>query len=352
MTLAALLMTMIPTLAAAATNHGWGTPIAENMEMSGYADVQHVTWENTPETNDPFRVGQAELGFSSTLSPQVGMDATIAYWNEDLYLNRFAVDFHLWGPANDHYWNAPNLESSGIQVGRFDVPFGVDWQVYDSINRRLVSKPLAVERTHSTWNDYGVNLYFNTSWWNLKVFGLNGFGYETAFEDGTGAILGFNGIGYDPASRNGYDVVEFDTNLAVGGRVGIVTTPWLELGGSYSGFFNQDNEIDMSLMGADLQFDWNEWEIKGEYIVHELGSTFDDSEQAFGYYGQGIYHWDDYYFVGRYGTFDSGHEGMDAETRMSVGAGWWLLSNVSLRAEYQSNNETDDLTAVQVAVGF
>ena len=54
-TLAALLMTMLPSLAVAGTNHGWGTPIAENFEFSGYADFMHVTWENTPEQNDPFQ---------------------------------------------------------------------------------------------------------------------------------------------------------------------------------------------------------------------------------------------------------------------------------------------------------
>ena len=69
---------------------------------------------------------------------------------------------------------------------------------------------------------------------------------------------------------NGYETgeAEVEIELSAGGQVGFRPGEGLEIGGSYAGFFDAENALDMSLMGADVQLSYRNFSAKGEYMVH------------------------------------------------------------------------------------
>ena len=202
-----------------------------SVEIVGFADFWYVLRQAEEEGND-FEIGQVEVDLETVIDERIVVGVAVAYdpGGETFGLGAFTVDFHLFGSEGDHFRPVGGVDHSGIMVGQFDVPFGVDWNVYPSIDRKLVSGPLVVESTHDFWNDYGVQGYVETERVNGVVYVTNGFGYEGADEAG------------EPA--------EVEMKVSVGVRVGVKPNEMIEIGGSYAGFLDGDDEQDMSLMGA------------------------------------------------------------------------------------------------------
>ncbi len=322
------------------------------LEISGFADFQLRPFSAEDEAADPFRMGQAEVDLVSSLSDEVAVGAWLAYGGEAFQLGALTVDFHLFGREN-HFLDVEGIDSSGLILGKFDVPFGIDHQVYVSLDRNLITPPLVVQETHAAWNDYGAIGYFENDWAKVGIFGTNGYGFQAGFDGDTGVLLGYNGVGYDPAVRADYDIVDFDPNAAIGGRWGVMPTEFVEVGASYASFLDGDNKQNMSLVGVDFQVNLGPLEAKGELISQELGKNLDEGgQQATGYYAQGLYHYGTHYIVARLGTFNDGSEGAENQGRFSIGNGWVLLDNCVLRMEFQSNSAGDDFTTMQVAIGF
>jgi hypothetical protein len=208
------------------------------------------------------------------------------------------------------------------------VPFGLDWKVYPSVFRKLVSGPLVVERTHGFWNDYGVQGYAENRWFNAVVFGLNGFGYDR------------------PGSQESVEM-----NLSSGGRLGFKPFSLLEVGTSYSGFMDNRNRLDMTLLGQDFQLAYRALTLKGEYITHKMGLADGKKMTESGLYAEGLYDFGRFFLVGRYDTF-SPWGGERRLSQFSSGIGWVVLKGCEVRFEYQARARAGDITFTQVVVSF
>ncbi|MEE9554808.1 MAG: hypothetical protein V3W18_10965 [candidate division Zixibacteria bacterium] len=322
------------------------------LEITGFGDIYSAFRQENGGNND-FEIGQVEVDLETNVDEKIIIGAAVAFdpESETFGLGAFTVDIHLFDTDGGHFRPVSGIDHSGIIVGQFDVPFGIDWHVYPSIDRMLVSAPLVVETTHDGWNDYGVQGYAEGGWYNAVVYGSNGFGYQTAF-DSVGTFLGYNEWGYDPEDPT-LDIQDLEMKVSFGGRVGIIPNEAIEIGGSYGGFMNQDDEMDMALMGVDLQLNHEKFSLKGEYIAHQLGIAGDSTLTNSGYYAQGTYDTGKYFFVARYGTFIPDLDGVDDLTRLSLGVGWRVMEGTEVRMEYQDNSEENsDVTIVQMVVGF
>ena len=284
-----------------------------------------------------FQMGQVEVDIEANIAEKTVIGAAIAYDNETetFGLGAFTVDFHLFDSEGSHFNPVSGIDHSGVIVGQFDVPFGIDWHVYPSIDRKLVSAPIIIENTHDGWNDYGLQFYAENNRFNAIAYGANGFSYETGETDAFG------------------EPVMAEISVASGGRLGISLNQYMEIGGSYAGFFNNSSKIDMSLAGADVQFNYENLSLKGEYIAFSTALDSDVSNKSNGFYGQGLYKINDIFLVGRYGVFSVDEDAVDDINRISIGAGWAVLDGGEVRVEHQINSEVgDDLTFLQLVVGF
>jgi hypothetical protein len=296
-----------------------------------------------------------EIDLEAPLQPGISFEAAIAFdpENQTFGVGAFLIDFDLFESEGTHVGADEGIDHTGIVAGQFDVPFGIDWHVYPSIDRMLVSPPLVVESTHGLWNDFGIQAYTERQRFNVVGYVLNGFGYSAAYGP-QGGFLGYNGLGYDPADST-ITEIEAGVHFAVGGRLGIRVIENLELGTSWAGFFNKDHKNAMNLLGFDAQTQLGDLDIKGEYILHTISPPSGAERLNSGYYVQGLYHLSTlFYGFARYGEFEPDNDSAEVVNRISAGGGFMYSENIVFRLEHQVNGSDgdSDVTYLQVAIGF
>ncbi len=293
------------------------------LSITGFGDALYTAPRDSADV--PFSIGQIELDISSALSERTRISAAVAYNGTDdtFGSGEFFVEFLLSGAGLGHFRPIRGIDHSGIIAGQFDVPFGIDWEVYASIDRKLVSVPLAVENTHHLWNDVGLQVHFDAGMVNGVVYGVNGFSED-----------------------------ETDIRYARGGRLALKPLPFLEFGGSYAGFVRSGGETDMSLAGADVRASYGPLALRGEYITRKRGLSGDSESTDYGYYTEGLLSAGRAFLVSRYDFYSSGGPGTGRESRTCLGAGWALLENCETRVEHQFHPGRGDETILQMAVAF
>jgi len=298
------------------------------LQIFGFGDLL-ATFQNESDGNT-FDVGQAEVDIESELTDRFSMALAIAYDEGVFAIGAFATDYSLWS-AGETSPAVLGVENVTIGGGQYDVPFGIDYHVYPSIDRKLVSCPLVVENTHDGWNDYGAYASAEAAWGNAVIFIANGFSHE----------------GIDPEGED----LETHNDLAIGGRLGLSPLKSFELGGSVASIQGLDDSHDMLLAGADIQFSVEDFELKGEYIAHKFNAKEGDDFTNDGYYVQGLYNIGSWYLVGRYGEFCPDQKNADI-ARFSGGIGHSINEIIECRMEYQANKASENAAVFQVAFGF
>jgi len=298
------------------------------LEIVGFGDLL-ATFQDENDGRT-FDIGQAEVDLESELTSRFVIALAIAYDEGSFAMGAFTADYKVWS-ASESTPSILGIDNVTVGGGQYDVPFGIDYHVYPSIDRKLVSSPLVVENTHDSWNDLGAYASAEAAWGNVTVFVANGFCHEGIDPDGNG--------------------LETHNDLAAGGRVGITPLENIEVGGSIASITGLDDSHDMILAGADLQVTAAGLEIKGEYIVHEFDAREGSDFTNDGYYLQGLYGIGEWYLVGRYGEFRPDQQSADIG-RMSAGIGRSINDIIELRFEYQANEAMKDIAVFQVAFGF
>lgn len=312
------------------------------IEWSGFFDVVS-THQSSAADNTEFGLNQAEIDLTSQLSDRIAIEAAIAYVPNDAFFELGAafVDIDLFGGGGSHVRPAFRVDHSSVMVGQIDVPFGIDYKVYASPDRKLITTPMAVDLTHDSWNDFGLQFNLKATHGNLVVFGVNGFESSAEVIDEAQSLT----LGYEVTEE-----VNTTPAAAFGGRLGIAPVGFLELGSSFAFGINESDHNEMFLVGADLQVSLASFEFKGEYISHSLNRSIAEETNR-GYYLQGSYSFGPAFVVSRYGSFrpqDNQWVG-----RMSIGGGYALTEGAELRLEniVAENNENNQ-TIFQLVASF
>ncbi len=299
-------------------------PAFAELEVSGFVDVlgQGQQGENTT-----FGMGPFEIDFASEFSSKVSFEGAVVVEGGEVGLGQTLVDFKLL-----------NEDRLGVQVGLLDVPFGIDYRVFATPDRKLVTPPLVTElMMDGGWGDVGVNLHGAVSLLNYNLYVVNGMG-----EDGDVPVN---------------QITDNNSAKTAGGRIGVLPIKDLELGFSYVQGPYLDGTADeaLSRIGGDIQFVYERLQIKGEFVrgEEEVPGGTDNEHQ--GYYIQLLGEaTEKVYAVTRFGYWKP--KGGDRVTRITIGLGYDLIENVSLRSEYQINDETpsvdNNLFSVQAILSF
>lgn len=294
------------------------------LEVSGFVDVltQGQQGENTT-----FGMGAFEIDFESEFSSKVSFEGAVVVEGEEVGLGQTLVDFKLL-----------EEEKLGLQVGLLDMPFGIDYQVFATPDRKLVTPPLVTElMMDGGWGDVGVNLYGCVPRLNYNLYVVNGMGEDS-------------GVPVNQLTDN-------NSAKTVGGRIGVSPVKDLELGFSYVQGPCLDGTARQALsrIGGDIQFVYERLQIKGEFVMGGEEVPGAGENEHDGFYLQLLGEaTEKVYGVARYGYWKP--KGGDKVTRTTIGLGYDLGENISLRSEYQVNGETpsvdDNLFSMQAVISF
>lgn len=306
------------------------------LEVSGFVDVltQGQQGENTT-----FGMGAFEIDFASEFSSKVSFEGAVVVEGEEVGLGQTLVDFKLL-----------NEDKLGLQAGLLDMPFGIDYQVFATPDRKLVTPPLVTERMmDGGWGDIGVNFYGCAPRLDYNLYIVNGMGYNNG-EDG---IYGTDDEGEGIESQ----LTDNNNAKTAGGRIGVLPIKDLELGFSYvqGPYLDGTARQALSRIGGDIQFVYERLQIKGEFVMGGEEVPGASKNEHDGFYLQLLGEaTEKVYGVARYGYWKP--KGGDRVTRITIGVGYDLIENVSLRGEYQINSETssvdDNLFSMQAVISF
>lgn len=305
------------------------------LEITGFMDVLFSTDNPAPGERN-FHLGQAELDIAACLASHTCTCVAVAYDPETgtFGLGTATVTFLLAGSGSDCRHHYRKWERSGVTVGMFDVPFGIDWLTYASVDRRTITAPVAVAATHDSWNDVGAMAFIEARKYTLRAWLVNGADVE--LPDADPLVLATDG--------------------AVGARASVLPVEGVELGASAATFNTTDDAQSMSLVGFDVQASRGPWAVKGEYVARRLdfGGGADLTDD--GWYAQATRDFNRWYLFGRWDKLDAETSGTADLEYLGFGLGVGVASPAELRVEYRSwqgnTDAGDDTWLAQLVTAF
>ncbi|WP_291270857.1 hypothetical protein [Geothrix sp.] len=190
--------------------------------------------------------GTFELDFAGEFHDMVDAAAAVVTTREATKLPVAFLDFHPFGGTiapRGRLWVEKGFH---IQAGRFDVPFGNDWQFFASKDSVSISRPLTTDGImEGGYNDIGLRVLGNDGTTNFNAFVLRGFG------DGrlAGGRLGFTPFGNPFSLRTVRDPKS------------------LEFGVSCLYDTGADRRKQETAWAADAEGRVGPWYLRGEYLL-------------------------------------------------------------------------------------
>jgi hypothetical protein len=282
------------------------------LDFTAFGDFFY-RWER-PGADD-FHVGAVELDASLKLTPYVTVSTAIVFdGEEDAFgLGAFVIDCGIAGDGDGYVVQSKPIAKSGVSFGRFDVPFGIAYLQYPSVENRLVTLPQAVQLTHGAWNDVGAQGYVVGAHWTAVGYVVNGLEH--------------------PLRGN----VMAPARSAAGGRVSGKIDDAFEIGASAALDFASEGPV-MGLAGGDLQGTLGPLNARGEYLVRHV-KVEGLAELTHGVYGQALLRLEPAFLVGRYDTVLEGSATLDR--RVTGGAGVEVFPQGEVRAVYERSLVSD-----------
>lgn len=244
---------------------------ANGLVMSGFFDINAKTGNSTDQT---FSVGSVELDLDYVHDDHFGASSALVLCGNSSNADYGApgavfcgnsgpgalsggstmagiavalVDYHLFNdriPPRGRIFNNKGLH---IQAGRFDLPFGSDYQNFANKDRVTVTAPLTTSRMQlGGYNADGLRSYGNFDWFNYSVFWTDALYANDGHTIGgrLGVALGQNAYKIHDAHPEG-----------------------IELGISHLSELDGENRIRNTVYGADLAVGYGIWRLQNEFML-------------------------------------------------------------------------------------
>jgi len=219
-----------------------------NLKISGFFDVNISNYQNKPNV---FDIGSFELDMIHTYQKNLQVAAALVF-DEGAELGVGFIDYHLFGGTISPRGRLYAEKGIHLQVGKFDVPFGNDWQYFAAPQMVSVTAPLTTEVImDGGYNDVGVRLLSNFVSTNFTLYMLRGIdrGYS------------YGGNSY-------------------GGRVGLTpfSTPYqlrakakpeLDVGFSYIADLDKGGQTAETLIAFDIESTVGMFNLRSEYFERD-----------------------------------------------------------------------------------
>jgi hypothetical protein len=319
------------------------------IDVSGHLDVRAVEG-NVAVGNNDFQIGQFVLDLSSEVSQNITAAMEVAYASEarDVVLDEAYVEWRFTDRQRPRRHDPIGMLQTGLLVGQFDVPFGLDWRSYRSIDRHLVSVPMVIANIHRGWNDVGVQFFGKTTWANWALYAVNGFGTSPALR------LGETSYSLPPLAAAdgvaGASSSELVPDEAFGARAGLFFDENIEFGTSFAAGYGDGSDQQSRMFAFDATATFADFALKGEFISRRQDMPT-GRENDLGYYISGLYQWGRQFGVLRGDAYRPDDGPTNFAT--SAGAGYIVNDNAQLRVEYRlAEGKSNDTIILQTAIAF
>ena len=212
--------------------------------LNGFFDVLATA---NSENDQPFSLGALELDIQYDQLENFAVSAALVWADDAAEVAVAVLDYHVSSHTVPTRGNLFGEAGYHIQIGRFDIPFGNDYEYFASVDRPNITAPLTTDRLQGGgFNSDGIRAYGSWEQLDYAVFWANSF-----FEE-QGTSLGGR-IGYTP-TRDYYRIHNRDKQ---GDFV---------VGFSWINNINSEQEKERSIYAFDLTFSYGMTTLIMEYI--------------------------------------------------------------------------------------
>ena len=304
-------------------------------EISGFFDVING-YNFSEKKNSGFQINQFEVDLSYTCSPDISVAAAMAHVPDENKIELAMVYIHynfFKSGARMHPHREETSPHFGLVIGKFDVPFGLDYLSFASPDRPIVSQPLIIEKSIGGWNDLGMNIHLVRPGYSVEFSVVNGFA------DGVNLV----------------------------GQVRKRIFKVVKIGLAHARDMHSFSETNNYVSGLNLCSEIGDWQLKSEYLwVKGLHDGEQDTSvtkiKSEGFYAQLLGHLEKQiglplFVTLRYGAgSSSAHINQFDLNRISLGLGYDLSSTCSLRVEFisgkEKNQKRDNMLTFQFVVSY
>ncbi len=208
------------------------------------------------ERNLPFNFGAFEMDIQYSYGDHYSVSAAMV-WDSGATpsLAAAVVDYHLFDddvPIRGRIFDEAGFH---LQVGRFDIPYGLDYQYFPSVKRASVSAPLTTTRIQKGgYNSDGMRIYGTWKTFDYTAYAVN------ALYGNNGGILGGR-IGFFPG-RNPYRLHRFSSPRTV------------EFGFSYLRELDKEFDTREQVYGFDFTLNYNMFTLTAEWMKRDSETAF------------------------------------------------------------------------------
>lgn len=228
------------------------------LEISGFFDVSLSNYKNKPNV---FSIGNFELDIAHSYENNFQVAAALVFDDEQgTYLGVGFIDYSLYGDIAVARGRIFREKGFHIQIGRFDVPLGNDWNHVSAVDRITVTSPLTTENLmEGVYNDVGIRFLVNFVSFNATVYSTHGVEAKQSYG---GTTYGFR-LGLTPFN-NPYTMKQS-------------TIPVFEAGVSYLYDTDRDNKESEQILAIDYESQLDFLILRAEYFQRKkiVGIVFD-----------------------------------------------------------------------------
>ncbi len=337
----ALLLITSPVLAGGLEvdlgSRGAGLTVPQEVVLGGYLDAVFYNIEDTPST---FALAHFNPTLSADLSDQLVVEAQLEWGASMGGMNDLVGDGD--GDVVYAYLDWVWKDSLILRVGSFLVPFNVyNTNLYAPTVAKLTHRPLPlIDIVPVKWNDVGLQLRGiietgTDATLNYAVYVVNGLESNTVLvitmDEETGEEVITAVTPTDISNMRG-NSIDGDSDKAFGGRLGISSGNWEAGISGYSGAYDEAGNLDLTLVGFDLAYVYEDFEFRSEYAKadQDVGSSLDKD----GFYVEGSYKFlEKWEVVARYGEADM-DTGGGSDDRVLIGGNYFISDNLTVRLSY------------------
>ncbi|MFZ5433914.1 MAG: hypothetical protein ACOZB3_09090, partial [Calditrichota bacterium] len=226
-------------------------------------------------------------------------------------------------------------------AGQFDVPFGLDYHKYASVDRLTVTQPLICEQSHGGWNDIGLLNTLETEIGSLDAW----------------VVKGIDSRIWDSAEEVPEDVADDDprwtdvpSQVSGGMQLNVSPIADVDFGCSVTRGWSEERSPAFSLIGLHAQGGWKNSSIKTEFI-RAVKAEMTAPQVTRGFYVEVLQAFDPVFVIGRVDYVEDAKA--DIMHYYSAGGGVMITEGLEWRTEYQMHSETHEGRVLfQVVAGF
>lgn len=214
------------------------------LEMTGFFDF---TLQSQDERDSPFEFGAFELDLKYAYDEHYAVSTALVWKDGSAEVGAGVIDYHLFDnsvPIRGRIFDKPGFH---VQVGKFDLPFGADYQYFSPVDRPNVSTPITTERIQrGGYNSDGVRLYGTKGMFDYTIYAV-----DSLYENNGSAVGGR--MAFFP-SRNPYQLHRFSSPR------------FAELGVSFLWDMDKNYDVRDGVYGLDFTLNYSRFLLVTEWM--------------------------------------------------------------------------------------